>query len=341
MVMSKKRRVISLFAGCGGLDLGFKDAGFEIVFANDNEPKVEETYEKNLQHQITIEDICKINKKDIPVCDVLTAGIPCQPFSSAGNRKSTSDKDGNLFLQVIETIKIQKKPPSVVLFENVRGFLSSKDENGTLLTERFKDEMFKIGYTSTFQLLNASDYGVPSNRYRVIIVCVKKGLKKKYHFPIPELLKDNKVTVGDVLSKPLPKNEEEEVWKLPPSSLKLVPFISEGGSWKDIPYEELPDRFRKIHNDVKRYRSPNFYRRFSRNEVMGTVTATSSPENSGILHPLKNRRYSIREIARCQSFPDDFKFYGNNVSHKYRMIGNAVPPKLAKVIAGSIMEQIF
>ena len=77
-----------------------------------------------------------------------------------------------------------------------------------------------------------------------------KGLKKKYYFPIPELLKDNKITVGDVLSKPLPKDEKEEVWKLPPSSLKLVPFISEGGSWKDIPYEELPDRFRKIRNDA-------------------------------------------------------------------------------------------
>ena len=78
---------------------------------------------------------------------------------------------------------------------------------------------------------------------------------------------------------------------------------------------------------------PNFYRRFSRNEVMGTITATSSPENSGIIHPLENRRYSVREIARFQSFKDDFKFYGSSISAKYKMIGNAVPPLLAEKIA--------
>lgn len=341
MSSGAKIKTVSLFSGCGGFDYGFKKAGYEIVFANDNNPKLRETYEKNLKHEILIEDICAINKVDIPDGDVIIAGIPCQPFSSAGNRKSTADKDGNLFLEVIETIKAQKKKPSVIIFENVRGFLSSKDENGVLLPERFKDEMLEIGYISSYRLLNASDYGIPSNRYRVFIVCVNEKLNKQYKFPIPELFKNYENTVGDVLSKPLPKDEGEEIWKLPPSSLVITKYIPEGGSWKNIPYEKLPERLKKIRDNIKKYRAPNFYRRFSRNEIMGTVTATSSPENSGILHPLEDRRYSVREIARFQSFPDTFKFYGKDLSHKYKMIGNAVPPELARIIAKSVKEQIF
>lgn len=333
-------KLISLFSGCGGFDLGFKKAGFKIVFSNDNEKKLEETYLKNLKHPILIKDIRNINKKEIPQGDVIIAGIPCQPFSNAGNRKSTLDKDGNLFLEIIKTIKSQSKKPKVVIFENVRGFLSSKDEKGKLLTERLKLEMKKVGYNSSFQLLNASDYGVPSNRFRVFIVCIREDIKKKYYFPVPDILK-KKLTVGDIISKPLPSNEVNEIWELSESTLNYIRFIKEGGSWKNIPDQYLSKAHKKIRKNIKRYRSPNFYRRFSRNEIMGTITATSSPENSGIIHPLEHRRYSVREIARFQSFPDTFKFYGNNISFKYKMIGNAVPPKLGHKIALSLIEQIF
>lgn len=337
----KKIKVLSLFSGCGGFDYGFKKAGFDIVFANDIEPKLKETYEKNLKHQISIQNICEIDKKTLPQAEVILAGIPCQPFSNAGNRKSTEDKDGNLFLQVIETIKHQKKKPSVVIFENVRGFLSSKDEKGMLLIDRFYIEMSKLGFNTKHQLLNSADFGLPSNRFRVFIVCINKSIKKEYYFPVPELFKRYKNTIGDILSKPYPKGESQEVWNLPPSSMKIVKYILEGGSWKNIPTKHLPERFIKIRNDMKKYHSPNFYRRFSRTEIMGTVTATSSPENSGILHPLENRRYSVREIARFQTFPDAFKFYGNDISYKYKMIGNAVQPAMAEIIAKSLLSQIF
>jgi DNA (cytosine-5)-methyltransferase 1 len=123
--------------------------------------------------------------------------------------------------------------------------------------------------------------------------------------------------------------------------MKIVKYIPEGGSWKNIPTKHLPERFMKIRNDMKKYHSPNFYRRFSRTEIMGTVTATSSPENSGILHPLENRRYSVREIARFQTFPEGFKFYGKDISYKYKMIGNAVQPAMAEIIAKSLLSQIF
>lgn len=338
--MSKKNpKVISLFSGCGGLDYGFQQEGFNLVYANDIEKFVKETYEYNLKHPIEIKDISKVDKSLIPQGDIILAGIPCQPFSTAGKRKSTKDKDGNLFLEVIDVIKKQKKPPKVIVFENVRGFLSSKDEKGMLLTERFSQDMKKIGYVTKFELLNSADFEVPSNRYRVFIICIHESEKNEYFFP-RNLFPDTP-NVGSIISKPLPKDEDQEIWDLPPSSKKVVKYIKEGGSWKDIPYKELSNAHKKIRDNMKKYRSPNFYRRFARDEIMGTITATSSPENSGILHPLENRRYSVREIARFQSFPDDFKFLGKSVSAKYKMIGNSVPPLLSREIAKSILKNIF
>ena len=257
--MSKKiaPKVIGLFSGCGGFEYGFKKSGFKIVYANDNEKNVKETYEFNIKHTIEICDIHKVNKSNIPQGDVILAGIPCQPFSNAGNRKSTKDKDGNLFIQVLDVIKNQKNPVKVVVFENVRGFLSSKDDDGTLLTERLKNEMKELGYDTTYKLLNASDYGIPSNRYRVFIVCILSSLNIKYEFPYSQIL-TQKVTVGDVLSKPLPRNEVQEIWKLTPATLKVIKYIKEGGSWKDIPYKHLLEPHKKIRDNMKKYRSPNF-----------------------------------------------------------------------------------
>ena len=118
---------------------------------------VKETYEFNLKHNIDINCITNVDKTNIPHGDVILAGIHCQPFSNAGNRKSTKDKDGNLFLEVIDLIKKQSNPPKVVIFENVRGFLSSRDNSDVLLTERFSQEMDDIGYATKFKLLNAAE----------------------------------------------------------------------------------------------------------------------------------------------------------------------------------------
>jgi DNA (cytosine-5)-methyltransferase 1 len=225
-------KLISLFSGCGGFDLGFKKAGFEIIFSNDIEKNLKETYEKNLKHPLIIKDIRQLNKDLIPQADVLIAGIPCQPFSNAGNRKSTKEKK-----------------PKVVIFENVRGFLSSKDEKGKLLTDRLKMEMKKIGYNSKFKLLNASDYGVPSNRFRVFIVCIRDDIKKEYFFPLPDIMK-TKLTVGDIISKSLPKNEKNEIWDLSDLTLKSVKFIKEGGSWKDIPDQYLSNAHKNIDPQI-------------------------------------------------------------------------------------------
>lgn len=330
-------KVISLFSGCGGLDFGFHKAGFEIVYANDLSPAVKATYEYNLG-EIDIRDIRDVEKKALPDCDIILAGIPCQPFSNAGNRGSMNDERGDLFKEVIEIVDIKR--PKIVLFENVRGFLSAKDDNGIAMPERIKKELKRNGYKLHYKLVNAADYGVPQNRHRVVLVGVREDIKNTFLFPEP-LRDKSDLTVGSVLSKKMPLNEEEEIWELSPQSRQLAKFISEGGSWKDVPYEELPSRLKKIKDNLKKYRSPNFYRRFARTEIMGTITAASTPENSGIIHPLENRRYSVREIARFQSFPDEFKFIGDSVAQKYKMIGNAVPVNLAFHIAKKILEDFF
>lgn len=340
MTPTDSPKVLGLFSGCGGLDYGFKQAGFEVVYANDLLENVKATYEFNLGHEIDIRDIRTVDKGNLPEADIILAGIPCQPFSSAGKRESTKTSDGNLFLEVLEVIACQRKAPRVVLFENVKGFLSSRDSEGMLMVDRFRLEMREMGYETFHKLLNASDYGVPSNRERVFVICILKELNVEFEFPNPDILV-SKTSVGEVLDRPMPENEAEEVWGLSPSTMDIIRHIPEGGSWKNVPYEFLPDRHKRIRDDMKKYHSPNFYRRFARSEVMGTVTASSTPENSGIIHPLIDRRYSVREIARFQSFPDHYKFVGPSVAAKYRMIGNAVPPLLAYKIAIELLAQVF
>lgn len=331
---------ISLFSGAGGLDLGLTKAGFNVVWANDILKPAIENYRHNIG-DIFEGDITKIDADDLPEAEVVVGGFPCQPFSSAGNRLGTEDDRGNLYLDCIRII--ENKKPKVVVFENVRGLLSSKNSDGSLLMDTIVYLLQNAGdgYEVSYELLNAKDYGVPQNRYRVIIVGIRKDLGFTYKFPEPLHINPDHLTVGHAIAN-ITENtpNAKDVWKLSPQSQDLIQHIPEGGSWKNIPYEFLPERLKKIRDNMKRYHSPNFYRRFARTEVNGTITAASTPENSGILHPTENRRYSVREIARIQSFPDDYEFVGDSVSAKYKVIGNAVPPKLAEVIGQSIVQQL-
>ena len=333
-----KPRTISLFSGCGGLDLGFHQAGYDIVFANDIEKTVADTYKFNLG-DILIRDITQVDiDEEIPEdIDVVLAGIPCQPFSNAGNRKSMDDHRGGLFESVMSIV--DKKKPKVVLFENVRGFISSKDDQGIPMPKRIENELMEHGYKTFWKLLKASDYEVPQNRYRVVIIGLRNDIDIDYKFP--EVILGQDLSVKTVIDGSILDDEQHEVWALSPQSQLLSSYIPPGGSWKNIPDEVLPERLVKIRSDMKKYRSPNFYRKFNLDEVMGTITAAATPENSGILHPLENRRYSVREIARFQSFPDEFKFIGDSIPSKYKMIGNAVPPRLAYHIASSLLDQVF
>ncbi|MCL2082427.1 MAG: DNA cytosine methyltransferase [Oscillospiraceae bacterium] len=340
-------RLISLFSGCGGLDLGFIRAGFKGVWANDFDADAQAVYKKNAKKfnlgEIDGRDILTVGEDEIPDGDILTAGFPCQPFSNAGNRKGVHDSRGMLYKECLRII--QKKMPKVVVFENVKGLLSAKYIDGRKLPDTIIEDLSTIGdigYDVVYELLNASDYGVPQNRQRVLFVGIRKDLGIG-NFIFPAKQNKENLTVGDVLNMPdgLPNQEH---WVYSPQALEMVEQISEGGSWKDVPYENLAPRFQRIRDDMKKYRSPNFYRRFSRTEICGTITASAQPENCGITHPTENRRYTIREIARFQSFPDDFMFFDDslkNIVAAYKVIGNAVPPNLAHNIATAIMEQVF
>lgn len=341
--MKKKNspRLVSLFSGCGGLDLGFEQAGFNRVWANDFDKDAQAIFRLNMG-EIDGRDIRDVPANDIPECDIITAGFPCQPFSNAGNRKGVHDSRGMLYQECLRII--EAKMPKVFLFENVKGLLSTKYIDGRKLVDVIAGDLNTIsgiGYDVNYQLLNASDYGVPQNRQRLIMIGVRKDLG--IHFVFPEKKTQEGLTLRNVLDIPADVPNQVD-WQLSPQALAMIAHIPEGGSWKDVPYEELAPRFKKIRDNMQRYHSPNFYRRFSRDEINGTITASAQPENCGIIHPIHNRRYTIREVARIQTFPDDFIFIDDtlkNITAMYKVIGNAVPAKLANCVATAIMEQVF
>ena len=338
MIKIDHPRLVSLFSGCGGLDLGFEQAGFNRVWANDFDKDAQAVFRLNLG-EIDGRDIRDVPADEIPECDIVLAGFPCQPFSNAGNRKGVHDSRGMLYQECLRIVEAKK--PSVFLFENVKGLMSSKYVDGRRLVDVIVSDLDTIGYNVTYRVVNASDYGVPQNRQRLIMVGIRKDYDLYFQFPIIEEQKN--LTLRYILDIPADVPNQVD-WPLSPQALTMISHIPQGGSWKDVPYEELPPRFKRIRDNMQRYHSPNFYRRFSMDEINGTITASAQPENCGIIHPIHNRRYTIREVARIQTFPDDFIFIDDsmkNITAMYKVIGNAVPVKLANKIASAIKEQVF
>ena len=336
---NKEVRLVSLFSGCGGMDKGFELAGFKRVWANDFDKDAQRVFRLNLG-EIDDRDIRTVPVEDIPECDIITAGFPCQPFSNAGNRKGVYDSRGELYLECLRII--ENKKPRAVLFENVKGLVSSKHQSGKKLIEVIKEDLENLGYLVNYRVINSSDYGVPQNRERLILVAFLAEYGKTFEFP-PIQEDKSKLTLRHILD--IPENVPNQVhWAYSPQAQSMIEKIPEGGSWKNIDYEDLSPRFKRIRDDMKRYHAPNFYRRFGLDEINGTITASAQPENCGITHPIENRRYTIREIARIQTFPDDFIFIDDttkDIVAMYKVIGNAVPCHLAEVIGKEIMRQAF
>ena len=333
-------RLVSLFSGCGGMDKGFDNAGYTRVWANDFDKDAQAVFRLNLG-EIDGRDITQVPVEDIPECDIITAGFPCQPFSNAGNRRGVNDERGELYLECLRII--ESKHPRAVLFENVKGLLSSKHQSGKKLIDVIKEDLENLGYRVNYKVVNASDYGVPQNRERMILVGLREDIGKTFEFP-PIQEDKSKLTLRNILDVPKNTPNQDSYWPYSPQAQNMIEQIPEGGSWKSIPYDKLSPRFKRIRDDMKRYHAPNFYRRFSRDEINGTITASAQPENCGITHPTENRRYTIREIARIQTFPDDFLFIDESqkdIVAMYKVIGNAVPCHLAEVIATAIYEQAF
>ncbi len=192
MKKNKKLKVVSLFSGCGGLDLGFINAGFDVIWANDFFPEAVETYKKNIGNHITSGDISKIKSKDIPNnFDVLLGGFPCQGFSIANINRSMDDERNFLYKEMLRIVKDKK--PKFFLAENVKGLLSM--HNGKVI-EMIVNDFKKLGYQVDYKLLNSADFGVPQQRERVIIMGNRIGVKNV--FPTPSH-KNKHITVKDVV----------------------------------------------------------------------------------------------------------------------------------------------
>lgn len=390
-------KIASLFSGCGGLDLGFSgDFSFygkqfdrlntQIVFANDFDKDAAMCYNSNKLLvddgvKCLLEDIRNVDANNIPDFDILLAGFPCQPFSNAGNRKGVNDKDGRgtLFEECERILKNKVnngKRPKAFVFENVRGIMSCHMDDGTPVTEEIKKRMEALGYNVSSKLVCASNFGVPQQRYRFLIIGIDKTLKafdfeeldkvvEQHNIPSVSHNNYEPLLLGSILQN-ISDVPDNDVWDYSLTTQNTVELIGpcnhgtslddifasnfsvsdlpeiafEGKSWKDIPYEKLSPRFKRIFDDPKRYHSPKFFRRFAYGEINGTITASAQPENCGITHPIENRRYSVREIARIQSFPDNYTFGSIPLQSRYKVIGNAVPPILGWVVASALLNHL-
>ena len=312
-----KLKVLSLFSGSGGLDLGFLATGkFEIVFANDFNYQACETYAHNIGNHIICEDIS--NLKNLPEVDLIVGGPPCQGFSTANPARSFDDPRNQLFKEYARIIDEVK--PKMFLMENVSGMVTM--EKGKVF-ELIKKELSNCGYKLFSKLLNAKDYGVPQSRRRMIVIGVRNDIDKKFIFPNPTHSEDNYVTVGQALfDNPISKyNPNHKIGKITDLNLKRIKHIPEGGSMKNCPP--------KLQNNSDLNRA---MRRLHREKESYTVVHNNCDH---YYHPTENRRVTIREMARLQGYPDDYIFLGSK-SEQSRQVGNSVPVGLGKAVAKSI-----
>ncbi len=298
-------KVVSLFSGAGGLDLGFKMAGNDIIWANDIYADSVATYEKNLGNHIILGDISSISTDNIPDCDIVIGGFPCQGFSVANTKRHATDERNALYKQLIRVI--DAKRPKFFLAENVKGIKSL--EHGKVF-QMILDDFSSMGYKVVSDTLNAADYGVPQKRLRVIIVGVRNDIDFEYSFPSP--------TNSECGEKGLP------------------PWVSVAEAMEPIPDPDLPNSL--PNHDYSKYKLQfNGYlghRALDPGKPAPTVTARGDDKGGVVVlpHPNGLRRMSCRELAAVQSFPLDFVFCGNR-SSVYRQIGNAVPPLLGYAVA--------
>lgn len=300
-------KVASLFCGCGGLDLGFHQAGYEIVWANDFDKYAVQTYNLNFPNKAICEDLNKIDINSIPPHDVLIGGFPCQPFSMMGKEKGFNDKRGTLFFKVVEIIENQRErghQPRIVVLENVRN-LMTHDKGKTF--QVIKACLEKLGYHVFAEKLNSADYGVPQTRNRVFLVCLMDDVK--YVFP-----KGN----GPIesLQDVLEQNVADKYF-LSEKILKTIMSNGTGGYYA------------KSEIDLR---------------IARPLTATMAKmhracQDNYVTQEKGIRRLTPRECARLQGFPDNFKIEVSD-AQAYKQFGNAVTVNVSNAIAKSLLEQV-
>ena len=320
-------KIVSLFAGCGGLDKGFEQAGFNIIWANEYDESIHATYRLNHPNtELNTSDIRTLTGKDIPDCDGIIGGPPCQAWSEGGKGLGIEDPRGQLFLDYIRIV--QEKKPKFFLIENVQGIL---DEKHKASFDYFMSKLSLAGYKITYELLNAADYKIPQDRNRVFFVGIRKDLKNKYVFPdaachTPITLRQ---AIGDITEQPRFFCDE----RVSCENLERANHDVYTGPY-DAKY--------MARNRVRSWDEPSFTmqaqaRNAPQHPQAPKMTFISS--NKRIFAKgceYLYRRLSVRECARIQTFPDSFHFIYDDVKDGYKMVGNAVPPRLAWFLAMSL-----
>ena len=357
--------VVSVFSGGGGLDLGFVKEGYNIIWAIDNNFNAVESYKANIGNHIICSDINNIDINTIPHADVVIGGPPCQAFSLAGKR-NTEDERGQLVWKYIQIIDVVR--PKAFVFENVTGLLSAKNSEGQKIIELLKQAFRDIGYTITTQTMNAADYGIPQRRKRVIIVGMRDEVKfvfpkpthningdglKKY-VSVEEALGDlppaveNDNEVLGYVTKPL-NDYQREMQSNKSISEHIIPQMSEldryiishvkpGGNYMDVPKDVNSARIKRLQRDGGH---TTCYGRMVPDMPSYTINTYFNRPNVGCnIHYSADRLITVREALRLQSFPDSYTLVSTSKQGKNLIVGNAVPPMLARVIAKELKRYI-
>ncbi|MBP3220448.1 MAG: DNA cytosine methyltransferase [Neisseriaceae bacterium] len=322
--------LISLFAGCGGLDLGFEKAGFNISAANEFDKTIWETYEKNHHTNLIKKDIKQVSSSEFPDCDGIIGGPPCQSWSEAGSRQGIDDPKGKLFYEYIRILRDKK--PKFFLAENVKGMMAERHNQAV---KNIVQEFEQSGYDLHIILLNAADYGVAQDRKRVFYIGFRKDLNISYIPPQPY---KEKLSFKDI------------IFDLQNNAIKALPQNKTNGNQCKFPnHEYYIGGFSPIfmsRNRVRQWHEQAFTVQASGRQcqlhpqapVMPKVALNKNKFVEGKEHLY--RRLTVRECARVQGFPDDFIFYYNKLNDGYKMIGNAVPVNLSFEMAKSILQAL-
>ncbi len=366
--MNRKPTVVDLFCGAGGLSHGFMQAGYDVIFGTDIDPIFGQTFlnshsgakfiAKSIA-DIFASDIlafCGLNAGDL---DVLVGGPPCQGYSVYNHSRGENDPRAGLFKEYIRIVKGLQ--PKWLVMENVTGLTSI---SGGQLIKEIEKSIREAGYDNvSYKILKAEEYGVPQERRRVVFIANRIGIPIKFPNPSHGKSKTNFVSIWDAIGDLPPIFEQWEfkdganylsepsnkfqrmirgnlkqvtnhfgprLGKINQERLKYVP---EGGSWRDIPFDLLPNGMKsaKRSDHTKRYGRPK------KDGLSCTILTKCDIHWGAYIHPVQNRPFSVREAARLQSFPDRFEFFGS-MTEQFVQVGNAVPPLLAKAIAGQILD---
>lgn len=311
--MAGKFNIVSLFSGAGGLDTWFHQAGFSTVWANENNLTAWNTFQANFPNaQLDRRDVREILGSEVPDCVWIIGWPPCQSRSVAGSGRGIEDARWRLFHEYIRLLKSKK--PLFFLAENVAWMLASKHEDAF---SKLIESLENLGYDVSHKLLNAHDYGIPQDRKRVFLVGYRHELWMKFNFPkacqdklylkdaigdLPESIPNHEYMAGWFSSRYLSRNRVRG---------RSEPSFAIQASGRHAPLHPQAPKMIKLHS------------------------------NRWIFEPWKEhlyRRLSVRECARIQTFSDDFAFYYDNIADGYRMVGNAVPVKLSKILAEQIHQ---